>query len=50
MKEKNWLGTVLTFASECRWKMIFSVLCAVISVVGGIVPLYRSLSNYNFIF
>ncbi|GAA0123264.1 MAG: ABC transporter ATP-binding protein [Clostridium argentinense] len=38
MKEKNWLGTVLTFASECRWKMIFSVLCAVISVVGGIVP------------
>lgn len=38
MKEKNWLGTVLTFASECRVKMIFSVICAIISVVGGIVP------------
>jgi len=38
MKEKNWLGTVLTFASECRAKMIFSVICAIISVAGGIVP------------
>lgn len=38
MKEKNWLGTVLTFASECRVKMIFSVICAIISVAGGIVP------------
>ncbi|WP_454054822.1 ABC transporter ATP-binding protein [Clostridium sp. Marseille-Q7071] len=38
MKEKNWLGTVLTFASECRLKMIFSVICAIISVAGGIVP------------
>ncbi|WP_291579234.1 ABC transporter ATP-binding protein [Clostridium sp. UBA6640] len=38
MKEKNWLGTVLAFASECRVKMIFSVICAIISVAGGIVP------------
>lgn len=38
MKEKNWLGTVLTFASECRVKMILSVICAIISVAGGIVP------------
>lgn len=38
MKEKNWIGTVLTFASECRVKMILSVACAIISVAGGIVP------------
>lgn len=38
MKEKNWLGTVLAFASECRVKMVFSVICAIISVAGGIVP------------
>ncbi|AJQ28941.1 ABC transporter ATP-binding protein [Pelosinus fermentans] len=38
MKEKNWLGTVLSFATECRLKMIFSVICAIISVAGGIVP------------
>ncbi|HCQ89223.1 MAG TPA: multidrug ABC transporter permease, partial [Clostridium sp.] len=38
MKEKNWLGTVLAFASECRVKMIFSVICAIISGAGGIVP------------
>ncbi|WP_461612538.1 ABC transporter ATP-binding protein [Clostridium sp. Marseille-QA1073] len=38
MKEKNWLETVLAFASECRLKMILSVICAIISVAGGIVP------------
>jgi ATP-binding cassette subfamily B protein IrtA len=38
MKEKNWLGTVLSFAGPCRLKMIISVLCAIISVAGGIVP------------
>lgn len=38
MKEKNWLGTVLTFAGPCRLKMIVSVICAIISVAGGMVP------------
>ncbi|AOT72021.1 ABC transporter ATP-binding protein [Geosporobacter ferrireducens] len=38
MKEKKWLRTVLSFASECRMKMILSVICAMISVAGGIVP------------
>lgn len=38
MKEKNWLKTVLSFATECRQKMILSVICACLSVAGGIVP------------
>jgi ATP-binding cassette subfamily B protein IrtA len=38
MKAKNWLGTVLSFAAECRLKMILSVLCAIISVAGGLIP------------
>ncbi|WP_434302821.1 ABC transporter ATP-binding protein [Clostridium botulinum] len=38
MKEKNWLITVLSFAKECRMKMIISVLCAIISVIGGLLP------------
>lgn len=38
MKEKNWLGTVLTFAGPCKLKMIVSVICAIISVAGGMVP------------
>ncbi|QZY55923.1 ABC transporter ATP-binding protein [Crassaminicella profunda] len=38
MKEKNWLKIVLSFATECRLKMIISVICAIISVAGGIIP------------
>ncbi len=38
MKEKNWLATVLSFATECRIKMLLSVICAIISVAGGMVP------------
>ncbi|AUN10630.1 multidrug ABC transporter permease [Clostridium botulinum] len=38
MKEKNWLITVLFFAKECKMKMIISVLCAIISVIGGLLP------------
>ncbi len=40
MKEKNWTGTLLSFASRCRGKMILSVICAVISVFGGLVPYF----------
>ncbi|NFA42936.1 ABC transporter ATP-binding protein [Clostridium botulinum] len=38
MKEVNWLILVLKFAKQCRVKMIFSVVCAIISVSGGIIP------------
>jgi len=38
MKQKNWIVTVLSFAKECRTNMIISVICAIISVIGGIVP------------
>ncbi|MBU3186309.1 ABC transporter ATP-binding protein [Clostridium estertheticum] len=40
MKEKNWLVTVLSFAKSSRKKMILSVICAVISVLGGIIPYF----------
>ena len=38
MKEKNWLKTVLAFAGPCRLKVTFSVICAIVSVAGGMVP------------
>jgi len=38
MKRENWLKIVLSFASECRSKMILSVIFATISVAGGMVP------------
>ncbi len=38
VKKEHWLKTVLSFAGPCRFKMIISVICAVISVAGGIVP------------
>ncbi len=38
MKEKNWFTIILSFATECRARMIASVLCACLSVAGGIVP------------
>lgn len=38
MTERNWLSTVLSFAAECRLNMTLSVICACLSVAGGIVP------------
>jgi len=38
MKKKGTFASVLSFAGECRGKMILSVLFAVISVAGGLVP------------
>lgn len=38
MKEKSWLSIVLTFASQCKAKIILSVLFAIISVAAGLVP------------
>ena len=38
MKERTWLGTLLSFASSCRGKMTASVALAILSVAGGFVP------------
>ena len=38
MKERTWLGTLLSFASSCRGKMGASVALAILSVAGGFVP------------
>lgn len=38
MKHKSWLRTVLSFAAPCRGKLTLSVLFAIISVGGGLVP------------
>ena len=38
MKQESWIKTLLSFASPCKGKMVLSVLCAVISVIGGFVP------------
>ena len=36
--KSRWIRTVLSFAAACRFKMTVSVLCAIISVAGSIVP------------
>ena len=49
MKEKNWVKTVLSFASQCRGKITLSVLCACISVGAGLVPylcVYRIITMF----
>ena len=38
MKERTWLGILLSFAAPCRGKMMASVALAVLSVAGGFVP------------
>ena len=38
MKERTWLGILLSFAAPCRGKMAASVLFAICSVAGGFVP------------
>lgn len=38
MKERTWLGTLLSFASSCRGKMGASVALAILSVAGGFLP------------
>ena len=44
MKERTWLGTLLSFASPCRGKMAASVALAILSVAGGFVPYLGVLS------
>ena len=38
MKQKSWMSIVFSFASQCRGKIALSVLCAIISVVAGLIP------------
>ena len=38
MKERTWLGILLSFAAPCRGKMAGSVVLAILSVAGGFVP------------
>ena len=40
MKKQGTMKTVFFFAGECKGKMILSVLCAIISVAGGIAPYF----------
>ena len=38
MKQKSWISIVFSFASQCRGKIVLSVLCAIISVIAGLIP------------
>ena len=38
MKQNSWISIVFSFASQCRGKIALSVLCAIISVVAGLIP------------
>lgn len=38
--KENWFKTLLSFASPCKGKMIFSVICAMLSVAGGFIPYF----------
>ena len=38
MKKTGTFQSIFSFAAECRTKMFLSVICAVVSVLGGLVP------------
>ena len=38
MKKKNYIIEVLKFAKQCKYKMILSVVCSLISVSSGFIP------------
>ena len=38
MKQKSWISIVFSFASQCKAKIVLSVLCAIISVIAGLIP------------
>ena len=46
MKQKSWISIVFSFASQCRGKIVLSVLCAIISVIVGLIPYW---SGYQII-
>ena len=38
MRQKSWISIIFAFASQCKGKIILSVLCAIISVAAGLIP------------
>jgi ATP-binding cassette, subfamily B, bacterial IrtA/YbtP len=38
MKQRSWILIILSFASQCKKKIILSILCAVLSVIAGLIP------------
>lgn len=38
MKQKSWISIAFSFASQCKWRIILSVIFAIIGVFAGIVP------------
>lgn len=38
MNDKTLLGSIISYAKPCKGKLLLSVLCALISVAGGLVP------------
>ena len=49
MKQKSWISIVFSFASQCKGKIVLSVLCAIVSVVMGLMPywsVYRIISIF----
>lgn len=50
-KKADWVSVLLSFASGSKWKMILSMLCSLISVIGGFVPyicLYQIMQLFLF--
>lgn len=39
-QKESWVKTLFLFTEPCKWKMTLSVLCAIISVVGGFIPFW----------
>ena len=50
MKERTWLGILLSFAAPCRGKMAGSVVLAILSVAGGLRTVSRRLSDHPAVF
>lgn len=55
MKQKkdksDWLSVLLSFAAKSKWKMILSMFCSLISVMGGFLPyvcLYKIMQLFIF--
>ena len=38
MKQKSWISIVFSFASQCGARLSCPSLCAIISVVAGLIP------------
>lgn len=38
MKQKSWGSIIFSFAGWCKGKIILSVICAIISVISGVIP------------